>query len=136
MRGGLSIVFTQKAVVNEAFIRDSSNICQSIVGINASQLYLYSMCHDMPTGLYTRGDFDCDRQKCKARHNQSRNLETRPEGRIETFDTSGSEKKIDCSNVNEYCDHCKTVSEAVGCYFFFCPGRETCPSLNYEDIER
>ena len=39
MTGGPSIVFTRKAVVDETFIRDSSNICKSIVGINASQLY-------------------------------------------------------------------------------------------------
>ena len=44
MTGGPSIVFTRKAVVDETFIRDSSNICKSIVGIDASQLYPYSMC--------------------------------------------------------------------------------------------
>ena len=36
------------------FIRKSANICKSIVGIDASQLYPYSMCQPMPTGLYTR----------------------------------------------------------------------------------
>ena len=40
---GPSIVFTRKAVVDETFIRKSSNLCKSIVGINASQLYPYSM---------------------------------------------------------------------------------------------
>ena len=54
MAGGPSIVFTRKAVVDQTFIRDSSNVCKSIVGIDASQLYPYSMCQDMPTGLYTR----------------------------------------------------------------------------------
>ena len=39
MTGGPSIVFTRKAVVDETFIRDSSNVCKSIVGIDASQLY-------------------------------------------------------------------------------------------------
>ena len=34
--GGPSIVFTRKAVVDETFTRDSSNICKSIVGIDAS----------------------------------------------------------------------------------------------------
>ena len=42
--GGPSIVFTRKAVVDETFIRKSANICKSIVGIDASQLYPYSMC--------------------------------------------------------------------------------------------
>ena len=44
MVGGPSIVFTLKAVVDETFIRRSSNLCKSIVGIDASQLYPYSMC--------------------------------------------------------------------------------------------
>ena len=42
--GGRSIVFTRKAVVDETFIRKSTNICKSVVGIDASQLYPYSMC--------------------------------------------------------------------------------------------
>ena len=52
--GGPSIVFTGKAVVDETFIRKSANLCKSIVGIDASQLYPHSMCQPMPTGLYTR----------------------------------------------------------------------------------
>ena len=39
MVGGPSSVFTRKAVVDETFIRKSSNLCKSIVGIDASQLY-------------------------------------------------------------------------------------------------
>ena len=56
--GGQSIVFTRKAVVDETFIRKSANICKSIVGIDASQLYPYWMCQHMPTGFYTRWDSD------------------------------------------------------------------------------
>ena len=37
--GGPSIVFTRKAVVDEISIRKSADICKSIVGIDASQLY-------------------------------------------------------------------------------------------------
>ena len=37
--GGRSIVFTRKAVVDETFIRKSTNFCKFIVGIDASQLY-------------------------------------------------------------------------------------------------
>ena len=44
MVGAPSIVFTRKAVVDENFIRKSSNLCKSIVGIDASQLYPYSLC--------------------------------------------------------------------------------------------
>ena len=49
MVGGPSIVFTRKAVVDETFIRSSENFFKSIVGIDASQLYPYSMCQPMPT---------------------------------------------------------------------------------------
>ena len=58
--GGPSIVFTRKTVVDETFIRKSANIRKSIVGIDASQLYPYSMCQPMPIGLYTRWDFDSE----------------------------------------------------------------------------
>ena len=51
MFGGPSIVFTCKAVVDETFIRKSSNLCKSIVGIDDSQLYPYPMCQPMSTGL-------------------------------------------------------------------------------------
>ena len=47
--GGPSIVFTRKAVVDETLVRKSTNLCKSIVGIDASQLYPYSMCQPMPT---------------------------------------------------------------------------------------
>ena len=58
--GGSSIVFTRKAVVDESFIRNSGNICKSIVGIDASQLYPDSICQPMPRGLYTRLEYDTE----------------------------------------------------------------------------
>ena len=137
MTGGPSIVFTRKAVVDKAFIRDSSNICKSIVGIDASQFYPYSRSQDMPTWLFTRWEFDSDMQKCKARHNRSQSFEitamsyyqeTRTECRIESFHTSGN-KKIVCFNVDGYCDHCKTVFEAMGCYYHFVLARRLVPHL-------
>ena len=73
--GGSSIVFTQNLVVDEPYIRNSSKVCKSFVGIDASQLYPFSMCQDMPTELYTRWEFDTDMQKFKARHNETRNFE-------------------------------------------------------------
>ena len=58
MGGSPSIVFTRKVVVDETFIRKSSNLCKSIVGIVTSQLYSYSICQPMPIGLYTRWEYD------------------------------------------------------------------------------
>ena len=75
MVGGPSIVFTRKAVVDENFIRKSSNLCKSIVGIDASQLYPYSMCQPMPTGLYTRWEYDSETKRFTARQNKSSSFE-------------------------------------------------------------
>ena len=75
MTSGPSIVFTRKAVVDETFIRNSSNVCKSIVGNDASQIYHFSMCQEMPTVLFTRWEFNFDTQKLKARHNRTRNFE-------------------------------------------------------------
>ena len=84
-------------------------------------------------------------QKFKAKHNRTRNFENmvmsfyqgiRPACKIESFFTSGKQKKIDCFNVDGYCDHCKTVFEAMGCYYHFCSCQEARPSLTEQDTER
>ena len=75
MPGGLSIVFTRKAVANERLIRKSSNLSKSPVGNDASQLYPCSMCQDMPTGLYTRWELNVETQKIKARQNRVQTIE-------------------------------------------------------------
>ena len=46
--------FTGEAVVNETFIRGSSNSSKSMVGIDASQLYSYYKCPATPAGLFTK----------------------------------------------------------------------------------
>ena len=115
MVGGPSIVFPRKAVVDETFIRKSTNVCKSIVGIDASQLYPYSMCQPMPTGLYTRWNYDTESQKFILRQNKTRSFEkmvlsyfqrTRPEYKIESNVTAGRQKKIDCFSVDGICNHC------------------------------
>ena len=94
MVGGPSIVFTRKAVVDETFIRKSTNLCESIVGIDASPLYSYSMCQPMPTGLYTRWNYESESRKFMPRQNKTRSFQnivlsyfqqTRPECRIESM---------------------------------------------------
>ena len=140
--GGPSIVFTRKAVANETFIRKSNNLCKSIVGIDASQLYSFSMCQDMPTGLYTKWDYNEETQNFKAMQNRVQTFENmvmsyfqgiRPEGKFESFFTTVTQKKIDCLSVDGYCNHCKTVFEAMGCYFYFCPCQEARPRLTDDD---
>ena len=144
LTGGPSIVFTRKGAVNKTFIGRSNNIFRAIVGIDASQLYPFSVCKAMPTGLYTRWEFDSDLQKFKARQNKIRKFEnmvmsfcqtTRPEGTIESFYTTGKQKKIDSFTVDGFCGHCQTIFEALGCYYHFCPCGETQPNLSEDEFE-
>ena len=145
MVGGPSNVFTRKALVDETFIRKSSNLCKSIVGIDASQLYPYSMCQPMPTGLYTRWECDSETKRFTARQNKSRSFEnmvlsyfqqSRPDCKIESTVTTGRQKKVDCFSVDGFCYHCNTVFEAMGCYYHYCPCQEARPSLTDTDIQR
>ena len=101
MVGGPSIVFTRRTVVDETFIRNSKLIypefCKSIVGIDASQLYPYSMCQPMPTGLYTRWEYDTESNRFEPQQNKATNFENmvmsyfqrqRPDCKIESFYTT------------------------------------------------
>ena len=145
MVGGLSIVLTRNAVVDETFIRKSTNLCESIVAIDASRIYPYSMWQPMPTELYTRWNYDSESQKFMPRQNKTRCIEnmvlsyfqqTRPECRIESNVTTGRQKKIDCFSVDGICNLCNTVFEAMGFYFHYCPCQEARPSLTDNEIMR
>ena len=145
MVDGPPIVFTRKAVVDETFIRKSSNLCKSIVGIDASQLYPQSMCQPMPTGLYTLWEYDSETKIFTARRNKSHSFEnmvlsyfqqSRPHCKIESNVTTGRQKKIDCFSVDGICYHCNTVFEALVYYYHYCPCQEARPPLTDTDIER
>ena len=69
LTGGPSIIFTRYAKVGETKIRESENVCKSIVGIDASQLYQFSMTKDMPAGLYTKCEFNEDTSKFYPKRN-------------------------------------------------------------------
>ena len=124
MTGGASIVFRRKTVVDQICIRNPSNVCKTIVIFDASFLYPFSMCQEMPTALYTIWEYDSETNRLKARNNRTRNCdslimsfyqELRPECKIESFYTTGKQKKIDCFHVGDYCDDSKTLYEAMGC---------------------
>ena len=98
-----------------------------------------------PTGLYTRWDIDSETSRFPPRQNKTRSFEnmvmsyfqrTRPDGKIESFYTTGSQKKIDRFSVDGFCSHCNTVFEAMGCIYHFCPRQKLRPSLTEEDIKR
>ena len=109
--GGPSIVFTRKTVVDETFIRKSTNLSKSFVGIDASQVYPYSMCQPMPTGLYTRWDLDSETSRFTPRQNKACSFEnmvkscfqrTRPDCKIESSYTTGNQKKNVCFSVDGF----------------------------------
>ena len=143
--GGPSIVYIRKADVDKTFIRKSRNVCKPIVGIDASQLYPYLMCQSMPTGLCTRWHLDSETSSFTPRQNKTRSLEnklmsffqrTRPGCEIESFFTTGRQKKVDCFSVDGFCSLCNTVFEAMGSFYHFSPCQELRPSLIEEDIQR
>ena len=143
--GGPSIAFTSQAVVDETFIRKSTNICKSFVGINASQLCPHGMCQPMPTGLYTSWDINSETFRFTPRQNKTRSFEimvmyyfqrTRPVCKIESFYTTGRQRKVDRFSVDVFCSHCNTVFEAMGCFYHFCPCEVLRPCFTEEDIKR
>ena len=96
--GGPSIFFAHKTVVNKFFIRKPTNICKSIVGNDGSNLYPYSMCQPMPTGLYTRWDINSETSRFTPRQSKSCCSEnmvmsysqrTRPDCKIYSFYVTG-----------------------------------------------
>ena len=120
-------------------------MCKSIVGIDASQIYAYSMCQPMPTGLYTRWDIDSETCRFTPRQNKTQSYEnmvlsyfqrTRPDCKIENFYSTGRQRKIDHFSVDGFCSHCNTVFEAMGCFYHFCPCQGLSPSLTEEDVKR
>ena len=60
---------------------------------------------------------------------------TRPDCKIESFYTTGRQKKIDRFSNDGFSFHCNTVFEAMGCFYQFCPSQELRPSLT-EDVKR
>ena len=140
--GDPSIVLTRKAVVDETFVRKSTNICKSIIGIDASQLYPYSMCQPVPIGLCTHWDIDSETNRLTPRQKKTRSFEnmvmsyfqrTKPDCKIESFYTTGRQKKTDCFSFDGFCSHCKTVFEALVPSIYFVPVK-SCGHLSLKKI--
>ena len=57
-----------------------------------------------------------------------------PECNIVSFNTTGTQRKIDWFSVNGFCSHCNTIFEALGGFYHFCECQEGQPCLTDEDI--
>ena len=143
LTGGSSIIFTWYAKVGETKIRESENVCKSIVGIDASQLYAFSMTKEMPTGPYTKWEYNEETEKFHPNRNWRSYFEQQvmdyfqqvhPNCKIQTQFTHKKQKKLGPYLFDGFCNHCNTVFEAMGCFFHFCPCQEEKPLL-FEDIE-
>ena len=114
MVGEPSIVFRREAVVDETFFRDLTNLCKTVVGIDASQLYPFSLCQAIPTVMYTRCQLHSESGKLKPRRNKTRRFENtvmlnldlvRPQCKVESFYTTGTQKKLMFYSVDGFCGH-------------------------------
>ena len=103
------------------------------------------MCQPLPTGLYSRWEYDSETKSLTARLNKSRSSEkmvllcfqnSRPDCKIERNNTTGGKKKIDCFSVDGNFYHCNNVFEAMGSYYYCCSCQEARPSLTDTDIEK
>ena len=104
--GGPSIVFTRKAVVDETFILRPTSLCESIVGINASHLYTYSISQPLPTGIYALWALDPETSWFASPQNKTHGFESmvtsyfqqkRPQWKTEIFYTTRIQKKMTVS---------------------------------------
>ena len=102
MVGGPSIVNTRKTVVDEILFRDSTNLCETPIGIDAGQLRPCSMCQAKRTCLYTRWELDSESDKFKPSQNKTKSFEikvmsgfqkVRSQCTVESFYTTGTQKK-------------------------------------------
>ena len=129
--GGPSIEFTRNTVMDDTFIRDSTNWCETVVGIDASHIHPFSMYQE--TGLYTIWEPNSEYGKFTPRQNKMSSFENmvisyfqrvRPQCKVENFYTTGAQKKIDAYSVDGFCGHCNTEFERIGCYYQNCPNQE------------
>ena len=129
LTGSPSIIFTRYAKATETRIRDSQNICNAVVGIDASQLYPYSMMKEMPTGPYVIWEYSNESNKYH-RQKPTRSMfelmvltylqEQKPNCQIKSQLTARRQKRFGPFSVDGYCQHCETAFEADGCFFHFC----------------
>ena len=66
---GPSIIFTRYATVRKTKIKQSENICKSILGIDANQLYAFPVTEYIPTRPYTKWEYNEETAKLHLKWN-------------------------------------------------------------------
>ena len=144
LTGGASITFKRYAKVECSKIKNCFNLCNTIVGVDASHLYPLSMIKDLSEGVYTKSELredtwlfhpwrtkksylECFVLKLIQKHN--------PHFFIQTQFNQKSQKRIGAYLVDGFCSPCNTVFEVFGCYWHFCPCQEK-KRLPIDEIEK
>ena len=95
MVGARWMVFTRKAVVDETLMRKSTNLRNSFVGIDDSQLQPFSMCRPMPTILYTILEYDKETKRFTPHQNKNSTFEKMV---LSYFETAQSDCRIESND--------------------------------------
>ena len=135
--------FRRKVLVNEILIRKSPNFCKAFVGIDASQLYPFSICQPTPTELYTGHEIDKDLQRFKQKQNNTSGFENMlksyfqligPDCKIECLYTTGKYWLFWCRLLLHALQQ-RVWLEPMGCSYHCCSCQEERLPLT-EDIEK
>ena len=121
---------------------NANQMCGLIV---ASQQYPYSVCQPIPTGPCTRWDLNPQTSSFTPRQNKTRSLENvvmscfqraDSDRKIDSFYTTGRQKKGNCVSVGGSYFQCNTMFEAINCFYHFSSCPEVRQSITEDDIQR
>ena len=115
---------------DETFIRKLTNVCKSVAGIDASQLYP-TPCSNPCWPVFLQVGVQIQRRK-DSRPNKTKPLAFKiwscpifnkqdPNVKLKTSTIQADRKKIDCCSVGGFLSNCNLVFEAMGCFYHFCP---------------
>ena len=127
----------EKQLLNKLSFENQQTLAKLLLGLMLANYTFF----DVSTHVDTRWDLVPGTGRFTPQQNKTRSFKnmvlfcfqrTRPECRTEFFYTTGIRKKVDCFSVDGFFSHCNTVSEAVRCFYHFCPCQEVRPSLTEE----
>ena len=130
LTGGPLKIFTRYAKAGTLRIKNSSNMCETIVAVDASQFYPFSMAKIMPTEVYTKRELCEDTGLFNPQISQNNYLECivlnsfqkqNPRCYFQTQLNQKSQTRIGVYSIDCLCSPCNTNFEMLGCYCSFCP---------------
>ena len=143
--GGPSIVFTRKSVVDETLPESRQTFANLLLGLMRAN-YTPTRCVNLCPLVFIRvvisiqnpEDSPSTKQDpflWKYGHVLFSTYKT-SDCKIESFYTTGGQKKFSCFSFDRFCSHCNTVFESMVCYHLCCPCQDLGPFLTEEDFKR